>query len=88
MFQGRESASPFDKRCGPAWLNNNNLFSKRQDAFSLTTLDPVGATPPLNGYVKSHKSLDFDNVSRWRTFASHMTDETRKMLNLFPGREL
>ena len=79
--------TPFDERRTWAPPNDNNLLSKCWDAFNLAALGPGGAAPPLQGRVKFLKSLDFDGVSWGRTFASHMMDETRKMVNLLSGRE-
>ena len=64
-------ASPFDERRGRAPPDNNDLFSMRRDTFNLAALGPLGAAPLLYGCVKFLNSLDFDSVSRRRTFARH-----------------
>ena len=77
----------FDERHGQVPPDTNDLFAKRRDAFNLAKLGPVGTAPSLYGRIKSLKSPDFDGVSSRQTFTSNMTDETRKALNLFTGRE-
>ena len=61
--------------------DNDDLLSKRLDAFNLAVLGPGGAAPLRYGHIKFLKSLTFDSVSRGRTFAPHMMDETRKVVN-------
>jgi len=54
--------------------------------FDLSEHDAkASAAPLLYGRVKSLKSIDFDGQCRQRTFASAMTEETKKAANLATG---
>ena len=61
---------------------DEGLLSEQHDSFDFSDPNAIGASRPLFGRVKSLKSIDFDGVGRQRTFASHLTDETRKIANL------